>query len=113
LLASAGAPPESVILACTHYPLVADLFAAALPPATRMIDQPAATAEALKRYLALHPGYDVSNSGKRNFRSTGFSAEAMPLIERFWGSTLPFMEVGGKQPRCGRDSADVVSWQVR
>ena len=32
----------------THYPLVADLFAAALPPGVRMIHQPNATARALK-----------------------------------------------------------------
>jgi glutamate racemase len=92
LLTSAGEVPESVILACTHYPLVADLFAAELPPAVRMIDQPAATAAALKQYLARHPEYDASNNGKRSFLSTGFSIEAMPLIERFWGDTLPFVE---------------------
>ena len=92
LLAHAGTAPESVILACTHYPLVADLFAAALPPGVRMINQPEATVRALKRYLARHPEYDTSNGGRRRFLSTGFSAEAMPLVERFWGGKLPFAE---------------------
>jgi glutamate racemase len=92
LLAHPGPIPESVILACTHYPLVADLFATALPQGVRMINQPEATARALKAYLARHPEYDGSSGGGRRFLSTGFSAEAMPLIERFWGGELPFTE---------------------
>ncbi len=90
LLTNIGAVPECVILGCTHYPLVADLFAAALPPAVQMIHQPDATARALKSYLQRHPEYDVPQGGRRKFLSTGFSSEALPLIERFWGDKLPF-----------------------
>jgi glutamate racemase len=90
LLSKVGAPPDCVILGCTHYPLVADLFAAALPPGITMIHQPDATARALKVYLDRHPEYDGSHGGTRTFLSTGFSAEALPLIERFWGAKLPF-----------------------
>ncbi|MGH9627350.1 MAG: hypothetical protein ACRD7E_03155 [Bryobacteraceae bacterium] len=35
-----GTAPECVILGCTHHPLVADLFAIALPSGVRMIQQP-------------------------------------------------------------------------
>ncbi len=90
LLERAGAPPDSVILGCTHYPLVSDLFAAALPARTRLIHQPAATARALVSYLLRHPEYGRSGSGTRTFLSTGYSADALPLIERFWGETLTF-----------------------
>ncbi|MEI9974168.1 MAG: glutamate racemase [Ignavibacteriota bacterium] len=91
--------PESVILGCTHYPLVADLFAAALPPSVRMIHQPEATAHALKAYLDRHPEYDGSHAGRRKFLSTGFSAEALPLIEKFWGDKVPFVQgVNCRQP---------------
>src|SRR5215469_2499614 len=55
LLGKLDAAPECVILGCTHYPLVADLFAGALPSGVRMIHQPDATARALKVYLARHP----------------------------------------------------------
>ena len=92
LLQKFGSSPDCVILGCTHYPLVADLFAAALPPGVRMIHQPDATARALKAYLDRHPEYDGSHSGRRKFLSTGFSTEALPLIERFWGDKLPFMQ---------------------
>jgi glutamate racemase len=90
LLKRLGTAPECVILGCTHYPLVADLFAAALPPGVRMVHQPDATACALKAYLGRHPEYDGSHAGRHTFLSTGFPAEALPLIEKFWGDKLPF-----------------------
>jgi glutamate racemase len=92
LLGKLGAAPECVILGCTHYPLVADLFAAALPPGVRMIHQPEATARALKAYLDRHPEYDGSHAGRRTFLSTGYPAEALPLIEKFWGDKVPFVQ---------------------
>jgi len=90
LLSKLGTAPECVILGCTHYPLVADLFAAALPSGVRMIHQPDATARALKAYLDRHPEYDGARTGRRKFLSTGFSPEALPLIEQFWGDKVPF-----------------------
>ena len=91
LLNSIDTTPDGVILGCTHYPLVTDLFAAALPSGVRIIQQPEATARALKIYLDRHSEYDVSNAGRRTFLSTGFSNEALPLIEKFWGDKLPFL----------------------
>jgi glutamate racemase len=85
-------PPDCVILGCTHYPLVADAFAGALPRGVPIIHQPQATARALKYYLDRHPEYDAGSTGRRTFLSTGFSSEALPLIERFWGDKLPFRE---------------------
>jgi len=87
-----GTIPECVILGCTHYPLVADLFAEALPQGVRMIHQPEATARALRDYLARHSEYDGGNSGRRVFLSTGYSSEALPLIEKFWGGSLEFRQ---------------------
>jgi glutamate racemase len=87
-----GTAPECVILGCTHYPLVADLFAGAMPPGVRIIHQPDATGRALKAYLDRHPEYDGSQAGRRKFLSTGFFPEALPLIERFWGGRVPFAQ---------------------
>ncbi len=92
LMTKLGTAPDCVILGCTHYPLVADLFAAALPAGVRMIHQPDATARALKAYLDRHPEYDGSRAGRRTFLSTGFSCDALPLIEKFWGDQLPFQQ---------------------
>ncbi len=80
---------DSVILGCTHYPLIADVFAAELPDVP-IIHQPAATAEALVAYLARHPEYGSGRSGKRLFLSTGYAEDALPLIEKFWGEKIEF-----------------------
>lgn len=82
---------DDVILGCTHYPLIADIFAEELPPVP-IIHQPEATANALAPYLQRHPEYNTGGTGKRIFLSTGFSAEALPLIEKFWGGKLEFKQ---------------------
>jgi glutamate racemase len=89
---TADRAPDCVILGCTHYPLVADLFAAALPCGVSIIHQPQATARALQSYLGRHPEYAAGNAGRRVFLSTGFSSEALPLIEKFWGDAISFQQ---------------------
>jgi glutamate racemase len=91
LLAKLDTAPDCVILGCTHYPLVADLFTSALPSGVRMIHQPEATARALRAYLERHPEYDSTHAGRRLFLSTGVPAHALPLIEKFWGDKLLFL----------------------
>lgn len=93
MMAGAAERPDAVILACTHYPLVADLFAASLPPGVGMVNQPEAVAASLKSYLARHPEYDGSSGGVRRFLSTGYSEQAIPLVERFWGGSVPFERI--------------------
>lgn len=49
------APIDSAVLACTHYPLVADLFRETVPPSVQILTQPAIVAGALIGYLARNP----------------------------------------------------------
>jgi glutamate racemase len=85
-----GRPPDRAILGCTHYEIIADLFRAALPPATPLIHQPQATAEAIQRYLVRHPEYAAGGSGARRFLTTGQPGPQNGLVERFWGAPLRF-----------------------
>lgn len=62
--------PEWAILGCTHYPLVADLFRAALPPQTRMANQPKLIANALEDYLERHEGL-AGTAGEPKYFTTG------------------------------------------
>lgn len=87
-----GALPDRVILGCTHYPLVADIFAKALPAAIPIIHQPEATAQALVSYLARHPEYAIGHGATRSFLSTGYAQDALALIEKFWGEKLAFSQ---------------------
>lgn len=85
-----GRPPDRAILGCTHYEIVADMFRAALPPGAPLIHQPAATADALERYLERRPEYDPGHSGLRRFLTTGKPGAQHMLVETFWGGPLSF-----------------------
>lgn len=90
LKARIGRAPDRAILGCTHYEIVADLFAQTLPPGTPLINQPDATADALERYFARHPEYEVGSSGARRFLTTGKAGLQSGLVETFWGEPVRF-----------------------
>ena len=85
-----GRHPDKAILGCTHYEIVADLFAAALPEGTPVIHQPTAVADALERYFARHPEYAVGDGGRRTFLTTGQAGPQSDLVSQFWGAPLTF-----------------------
>jgi len=85
-----GRPPDRAILGCTHYEIVADMFRAALPAGTPLIHQPAATADALIRYLQRRPEYEPGRGGLRRFLTTGKPGAQSKLVETFWGGPLSF-----------------------
>jgi glutamate racemase len=85
-----GRAPDRVVLGCTHYEITGELFRAALPPGTPLIHQPAATADAIERYLAAHPEYNPGTGGARRFLTTGTPGLQNGLVETFWGAPLRF-----------------------
>jgi len=85
-----GRHPDKAILGCTHYEIVADLFAAALPEGTPVIHQPTAVADALERYFVRHPEYAVGDGGRRSFLTTGQAGPQSDLVSQFWGAPLTF-----------------------
>ncbi|AQR60789.1 glutamate racemase [Brevundimonas sp. LM2] len=85
-----GRHPDTAILGCTHYEIVADLFAAALPEGTTLIHQPSAVADALDRYFARHPEYALGDSGRRAFLTTGKTGPQSDMVSQFWGAPLAF-----------------------
>ncbi|WP_439470268.1 glutamate racemase [Brevundimonas sp.] len=85
-----GRHPDKAILGCTHYEIVADIFAAALPPETAIIHQPAAVADALERYFERHPEYALGGLGRRDFLTTGAPGPQSERVSQFWGAPLSF-----------------------
>jgi glutamate racemase len=85
-----GRWPDRVILGCTHYEIVADLFREVLPEGMPIIHQPVAVADALERYFERHPDYGPGTSGARRFLTTGAPGLQSGLVETFWGSPLRF-----------------------
>ena len=85
-----GRHPDKAILGCTHYEIVADIFAAALPEGTPVIHQPSAVADALDRYFQRHPEYGLGDNGRRTFLTTGKPGPQSDLVSQFWGAPLSF-----------------------
>lgn len=85
-----GRHPDKAILGCTHYEIVANLFEECLPEGVQVISQPTAVAESLERYFERHPEYDLGNSGRRTFLTTGQPGPQSDLIAQFWGAPLTF-----------------------
>ena len=86
-----GRAPAAAVLGCTHYPLVAPLFRAALPPSMLLLDQPAVVADSLADYLARHPRFAATGgTGHRRFLTTGDPARVSAYASRFFGSELRF-----------------------
>ncbi len=85
-----GRPPDRVVLGCTHYEIVADVFRQALRPGTPIIHQPCAVADALERYLARHREYDPGSAGERRFMTSGEARDQNPQARAFWGAPLRF-----------------------
>lgn len=89
LLGGLERTPEWAILGCTHYPLIADLFRAALPPETRLLDQPKVVANALEDYLERHPEFDGGRGTARYF-TTGDAGEVNRVARMFIGEEVGF-----------------------
>lgn len=85
-----GRYPDRAVLGCTHYEIIADIFRAALPAGTPMIQQPQATADALELYLQRHPELDPGTDGGRVFLTTGAPGPQNALVQTFWGGPLVF-----------------------
>lgn len=91
LIQTDGHWPDRLILACTHYPLVAHLFREFLPGSVPLIVQPDIVAARLADYLKRHPGYvEPDLAPVRRYFSTSAIAGTLPLVRKFWGGDLPF-----------------------
>ncbi len=85
-----GRFPDKAILGCTHYEIVAEVFAKALPEGTPLIHQPSAVADALGRYFERHPEYALGQDARRTFLTTGKAGPQSDLVSQFWGAPLSF-----------------------
>jgi glutamate racemase len=91
LLATTDKAPEWAILGCTHYPLVAHHFRAALPPQTRLLDQPLAVANGLEDYFSRHPEVGGgTHAGLVQYFTSGDVAEVSRVAELFLGQPVRF-----------------------
>jgi glutamate racemase len=85
-----GAKPDAVMLGCTHYPLVADLFAEALPDGVEVLSQPSLVARSLAHYLERHPEFDDGEGLPTRFLTTGDADHVSAVSSLFLGHEVRF-----------------------
>ncbi|MDR3326347.1 MAG: glutamate racemase [Rhodospirillaceae bacterium] len=83
--------PDIVILGCTHYNLIADLFATALPNNIEILSQPNLVTHSLVDYLRRHPEFDkLTTTTSIQFLTTGDPNRTSLFGSIFFGSSITF-----------------------
>jgi glutamate racemase len=87
--------PDTLILGCTHYPLLRSMMEAAVAPAIRVVDSAQATASQAARMLGGHSGMS-RNAAQRcqcRFFATDSVTKFQRLGARFLGSAIHEVEL--------------------
>ena len=74
--------PDAAVLGCTHYPLMAEVFQAALGPGVKVFSQANLVAESLADYLGRHP-HMVGPGTEPGFLTTGDPARVSDRATQF------------------------------
>jgi glutamate racemase len=84
--------PESVILACTHYPLIAPLLAEVMGPAARLVDSGAEAARAVARLLT-ERGQRSAGPPRHRFFVSDERLNFARIAQDFLGGALPDIQL--------------------
>lgn len=84
---------DTLVLGCTHYPLLSSIFEQSLPDHVKLLDPAPFVAERFRDWLKRHPDFDHgSGSGSLRVLSSGDTARFARHAERFLGSKPPEIE---------------------
>lgn len=81
---------DTILLACTHYPILYPNFARNVPPGTAVLEQGPIIARKLSDYLFRHPEMEVKlgKNGRRVFQTTDTWEKFDRLANVFYGEPL-------------------------
>ncbi len=81
---------DTVLLACTHYPILMDLFKKHAPPHVTLLAQGALVAESLHDYLHRHPEIEtqIAQTGKMEFYTTDDATDFDEQATVFFGEEV-------------------------
>ncbi len=86
---------DTVLLACTHYPIVADQFARELPNHVRIVSQGRIVADKLVDYLNRHSEImdQIDKRGITTYFTTGKAEHVDNLASLFYGHPIEFEKI--------------------
>jgi len=81
---------DTILLACTHYPLLIDKIKAHVPEGMKIISQGEIVANSLKDYLDRHSEMEIrlNKNGNRHFYTTDSAADFDRQAAKFYGSSV-------------------------
>ncbi|MEO8884732.1 MAG: glutamate racemase [Mucilaginibacter sp.] len=94
---------DTILLACTHYPLIQDKIKALLSPNIKVIAQGDIVAHSLADYLQRHPKMEqqLSKTGTKQFFTTDDTAEFDGHASRFFSAPVTSSHVSVTEFSCG------------
>ncbi len=87
------AEARTVVLGCTHYPLLARTIAAALGPEVELVDSAESTARALEALLPVSARRDALQAGETHLLVTDASERLRRVAGRFLGREAALLEL--------------------
>ena len=86
---------DTIILGCTHYPLLSGVIARFLPEGVKLLNQGPVIADKLEEYLHRHSEIELncSKSGRRDFFTTESPANFDQMAKLFLGQEVQSMHV--------------------
>ncbi len=81
---------DTLLLACTHYPLLKEKIKKHLPPGVRLLSQGQIVASSLQHYLQRHPEIEnkISRRGERSFYTTDSATDFSARGSLFFGGPV-------------------------
>ncbi len=81
---------DTILLGCTHYPVLTDILKELIPKSVQLISQDTIIAESLKDYLKRHDDMDakISKDGAVHFYTTGNESDFNVHAPLFFGETV-------------------------
>ncbi len=81
---------DTALLACTHYPIIADRIRKYLPEHIRIVAQGSIVAESLEKYLHRHPETEqqITRKGDNRFYTTDDSSDFNEHASAFFGENV-------------------------
>jgi glutamate racemase len=86
-----GRAPDAIVLGCTHFPLVRDLFEAEIDCGIELVSQPRQVALALADYLARHPEFASGAAAPTALLTTGDAQDVSERARHLFGMDLEFV----------------------
>ncbi|MCU0442118.1 MAG: glutamate racemase [Bacteroidia bacterium] len=86
---------DTLLLGCTHYPLLMPLIEQALPPHVKVLSQGTIVANSLADYLQRHPEMQtrLTQKGERTFLTTDTNEQFNKQGTLFWGAPIVSQQV--------------------